>query len=233
MELNKTIACFTAGRQTKTKPLFQWNYGQILKFDLPNLPTAYEVHFSNEEFGGTSYTAIGNRNGVLIPDVLFESGDDIWAWMYLHEDTTDGETVYKVRIPIINRPQPDNTEPTPEQQSAIDQAIAALNEGIEQVEQYAEQASQHVDEADEFSQESEAWARGTKNGTPVTSEDEQYENNAKFYAEKAEAVLASGAYFNFYIDNEDGILYLVKNDNAGDIDFRLNYDTGELEVIMT
>lgn len=31
----------------------------------------------------------------------------------------------------------------------------------------------------------EAWARGTKNGVPVPSTDETYENNAKYYAEMA------------------------------------------------
>lgn len=36
-----------------------------------------------------------------------------------------------------------------------------------------------------YIQEAEAWARGTKNSTPVSSTDPQYHNNAKYYAEQA------------------------------------------------
>lgn len=34
-------------------------------------------------------------------------------------------------------------------------------------------------------EDSEAWAKGTKNGTPVPSTDDQYHNNSKWYAEQA------------------------------------------------
>ena len=34
--------------------------------------------------------------------------------------------------------------------------------------------------------ESEAWAQGTKNGVPVTSDDPQYDNNAKYWAEHSQ-----------------------------------------------
>lgn len=185
MELNITVARFSAGRETKTRPLFQYDYGQILKFDLPNLPYAYEVHFANSEDEGESVTAIGNENGVLIPDSLLANGSSVWAWLFLHEDSNDGETVYKVKIPIIRRPEPDNEEPTPEQQSAIDQAIAALNAGVEAAEGYANDASQSADDADESSKDAEAWAVGTRGGVPVGEEEEQYNNNAKSYATNA------------------------------------------------
>lgn len=36
---------------------------------------------------------------------------------------------------------------------------------------------------------SEAWAVGERNGTPVTTGDETYENNAKYYAEEAARVV--------------------------------------------
>lgn len=36
-----------------------------------------------------------------------------------------------------------------------------------------------------YIQEAEAWARGTKGGTPVTSSDAQYHNNSKYYSEQA------------------------------------------------
>lgn len=185
MERNIIIARFTGSNSTKTRRMYQYDYGQILKFDLSNLPFAYEVHFSNAEQGGESITAIGNSNGVLIPDSLFTSGEDIWCWLFLHEDANDGETVYKVQIPVMMRPQPDNTEPTPEQQSAIDEAIIALNEGVEAAEGYANDAHQSADDADDSRKNAEAWAVGTKDGVPVSEEEEQYNNNAKSYATNA------------------------------------------------
>lgn len=39
---------------------------------------------------------------------------------------------------------------------------------------------------DEWVEESEAWAAGTKNGTPVEETDVQYHNNSKYYAESIE-----------------------------------------------
>lgn len=40
--------------------------------------------------------------------------------------------------------------------------------------------------AESAKEDSEAWAVGTKNGEPVTSADEQYENNAKYYSEQVQ-----------------------------------------------
>lgn len=49
----------------------------------------------------------------------------------------------------------------------------------------ASEASNSATTAANHRRNAEAWARGTKDGTPVTSSDEQYENNAKYYAEQA------------------------------------------------
>ena len=40
---------------------------------------------------------------------------------------------------------------------------------------------------DSWIEEAEAWAKGTKDGTPVTSDEDQYHNNAKYYAEQGES----------------------------------------------
>lgn len=44
-------------------------------------------------------------------------------------------------------------------------------------------ASNSAEDAEGFSEDSEAWARGTRAGVDVDSEDETYHNNAKYYAE--------------------------------------------------
>ena len=49
---NIVQAVFTCGRTTKTRPLYQWDYGIILKFEGIELPPAYTVHFSNQNTNG-------------------------------------------------------------------------------------------------------------------------------------------------------------------------------------
>ena len=44
-----------------------------------------------------------------------------------------------------------------------------------------------VNKALGFSQDAEAWAKGTKGGTPVASTDEHYHNNSKYYSEESQA----------------------------------------------
>jgi len=157
------------------KASYQYNYGQILKFeDLP-LPQAYEVHFSNTDTTGTSVTQIGDANGVTIPDAVFLSGQNIYAWIFLHTGADDGETMFKVIIPILKRARPTDLEPTPVQQDAITQAIAALNVAVEQT-------AEDVISADASAKDSEAWAVGTRGDVPVESDDPTYENNSKYYA---------------------------------------------------
>ena len=56
---------------------------------------------------------------------------------------------------------------------------------IEEAAELAEQLPAIVDEVEGFVEDSEAWAKGTKGGTPVTSDDPQYHANAKWYAEQA------------------------------------------------
>lgn len=114
-----------------SKSQYQYNHGQFLYFADLNLPQAFEVHFSNKD-KGDSKTQIGSNKLVEIPDEYFWNGAlMIYAWIYLHSEATDGETVYEVRIPLIKRAKPTDEEPLPQQQGTIDRAIAELNNAIE------------------------------------------------------------------------------------------------------
>lgn len=130
--LNVITAAFGGMREVTTARLWQWDYGQVLKITGLNLPTAFEVHFSNSKERGTSKTQIGQNSQVTIPDEYLTSGAYVYAFIYLHEGETDGETEYRINIPVKERPQPTDVEPTPQEQSEITQAIAALNSAVEQ-----------------------------------------------------------------------------------------------------
>jgi len=126
------------GRYTVTAPIVKEDYGLYLKIEGLELPSTYEVDFSNSEHNGTSVTMIGNSDGVIIPSQFISSGKDVFAFLY-HVGADYGRTVYKFRIPNKLRPDRTNEEPTPEEQSVIDQVIASLNDAVDRAED-AEQA---------------------------------------------------------------------------------------------
>lgn len=146
MALNIITAKFCSGsNQTWTDEAWQYDYGQVLRLEGLELPDAYEVHFSNAPINGNAKPQIGNADGVEIPDEYFESGEPIYAWLFLHQGEDDGETEKMVTIPIKKRSKEVNEQPTPVEQSAITQAIAALNIAVEKAEDAIEHYPQIID----------------------------------------------------------------------------------------
>ena len=122
------------GRVTRgSEPLWQWDYGQWLTFQSAALPAAFEVHFgkagSFEDEG--SLCRIGRRSGVLIPDECLTWGCDIHVWIYAHQASKDGETVYHGVLPVMKRARPEEVAMDAEQVTAFGQAILAVNEATE------------------------------------------------------------------------------------------------------
>lgn len=136
--MNKVIAVFAnGGTMTTTQTaLWQYDYGQILVIQGVQLPTAYEVHFCNSK-DSTTITSIGDADGVVIPDQFLKNGEVIYAYVYLHTGDSDGETEYKITIPVMDRAEPTDIEPTPAQESTIGQLISALNDAVDTAEEAA------------------------------------------------------------------------------------------------
>ena len=95
---NITKAILCKARVCRTAPLYQYDYGQILQIVGPELPSAYEVHFSNQPHG-TATTQIGGDDGVVIPDAYLKTGSPVYAWLFLHTGENDGETEYSTPRP--------------------------------------------------------------------------------------------------------------------------------------
>ena len=121
---------FNGSKNVMSNSLWQYDYGQIMLIKGISLPSLYEVHFSKDKTG-TAVTAVGTADGVAIPDKLLETTGEIYAWIYLHTDESDGETKYQIKIPVIGRAKPTHEEPTPVQQTEIEQLIATLENLIE------------------------------------------------------------------------------------------------------
>ena len=161
-----------------SRSLYQYDYGQKLKFLDLDLPTSYEVHFANQIFG-KSITQIGNADGVDIPNILLENSEVVYAWVYLHSTNTDGETVYQVTIPVKRRAKPSADSPTPVQQDVISEAIAALNYSVAQT-------NEDVITVQSALESVEAW---TSDAARYVGETLEYRNAAEEYAAAASSVL--------------------------------------------
>lgn len=131
----------------KTLPLYQYDYGQSMEFVGFDLPDTFEVHFANQ-FQGDAITQIAIDNVVTIPDMMLTSGANVYSWIVLHEGEEDGETIFYIEIPVIQRAEPTDDEPTPVEQSAITQAIAALNSAVETTSALAQSASESAENAE-------------------------------------------------------------------------------------
>lgn len=159
---------------TASTAAWQYDYGQILKINGLQLPEVYEVHFSNTPEKGVSKTALGNADGVEIPDEYFLSGEPVYAFIYLHDTASDGETEYRIEIPVKPRPRPTHEEPTPVQRGEIEQLIAALNTATEEAEQSAEEAKTSAESAAESAEEARQTAQDLKNSVATVEETKQF-----------------------------------------------------------
>ena len=234
---NLISAIFTEGCNSVIADgkLYQYDYGQYLKFEGLDLPDAYEVHFSDTlRDDGTAKTQIGTTteegvSSVLIPDEYLTTGKYVYAFIYLHSTEDDGETEYVVTIPVQKRPAINPTPVTPEEQSVITQAIAALQDAISETEDNVQQTRENVTLAEQFadlselhSEDAEAWSVGKRSGVDVEQDDETFNNNAKYYAQMAEQSASESGYISFYID-DDGYLHYVKTPYVN-LDFYIDSD---------
>lgn len=219
---------------TTTQPLYQWSYGQTLRFVGLDLPTAYQVDFSNYEFCGESIPRIGDADGVAVPIEVLSSGKPVFAFIW-QIDETAGRTWRRAMIRVIPRPLPDPEDPNPEEESAIAEAIAALNDAVDAAEaaqaaaeESAENAGESAQEAAESAVLAESWAVG-ETGT----RDGENQNNAKFWALVAQQGAEHSGYAIFDVNDQDGQMYVTITDPlAQDVSFLVNENLGTLEVTI-
>ena len=167
------IANFTQDEKTKyVEGLDQYDYGQVLRIQGLNLPTAVEIHFGLDETGGTTVSRIGiTKDGVTdvtIPDSMLENNDtdmnySIYVFVYL-TDSSSGKTTRRIKIQVKARSKPEAFD-RPEDAELFREAIKAVNESAARSAESEKQA--------------EGWAHGRED-LPERAED-----NAKYYAGKA------------------------------------------------
>ena len=90
-------------KHSVTRALYQYDFGQKLQFSEDfHLDGLFETHFANvgEEEGLMEF---GNAGEVTIPNECLRNGADIEAWLFVREERTDGESIYRITIPVVKR----------------------------------------------------------------------------------------------------------------------------------
>lgn len=183
MSENRIVTATLVSKTAHTRSLYQYDYGTVLQIAGLSLPFAFEVDFANTPDRGQSKTQIGQNNQVSIPDEYLLTGKPVYAWIFLHDAESDGETVYHITIPVRKRTERTDYDPDPMQQDTITQAIAALNRAVEQTGADVESAAESAQSADSSAQSA---ARSEQAAQQSASEADQRADDALTYAQRAE-----------------------------------------------
>ena len=144
MENKIVTAIFKDSTHTKVSDVWQYDYGQILRIQGLDLPTAVEVDFAvagaSESIARIGTTKDGVTD-VVIPDSLIETGKNLVAYIYLR-DSASGNTEYQIDMLVTKRAKPEAYD-TPEDKEVFGQAIEAVNAAADR----AEKAGQTAQEA--------------------------------------------------------------------------------------
>lgn len=219
-----------------TEAVWQYAYGLELRITGVTLPETFELQMCNEGDSETK-TAVGSNGVVLIYPEYLETGKDIFCYLFLHDDETNGRTVRKITIPVKRREPPSDLEPTPVQQDVITQAIGALNRAVAQTAQDVESADASAESARADAESAQASATialesaqsaqasatsasqsATSAGASATSASQSAVSasasavSAERDADRAEMAVNNGAYLWFYV--QDGKLYMDKTPTA-------------------
>lgn len=173
----------------------QWDYGQILRIQGLQLPTAVEVHFAIID-SKDSVTRIGTtKDGVtdvVIPDSMIEAGKNIFAYVYLR-DSESGQTEYEIKIVVTTRAKPEAFD-TPEDKELFAQAIEAVNEAADRAEKAGqaatEAAGQAAEDAQQTAEDRKEVAKMVETVTDISEQVKKVEdlsNKAQAAATKTEA----------------------------------------------
>lgn len=195
MENKIVTAIFKDSTHTKVSDVWQYDYGQILRIQGLNLPTAVEVDFavagSSESIARIGTTKDGVTD-VVIPDSLIETGNNLVAYIYLR-DAESGNTEYQIDMLVTKRAKPEAYD-TPEDKELFGQAIEAVNAAADRAEKAGktaqEAATKTGQDAEQTAQDRVEVAKMVETVTDISEQVKKVEdlsNKAQAAATKTEA----------------------------------------------
>lgn len=227
-------ALFEESNYCKASGLWQYDYGQTLSIEGLSLPKIVEVHFSLDDKSGDSITRIGlTENGITtvhIPDTLLENDDtasnyNIYAFIYI-ADSTEGNTEYRITMPVKTRPKPDISE-NPEDPEMFHEVIGAVNKVASETEQAKKEAESwthgHEEYPDRDTDNAAYYASEAKNAAKevpgrVTKGKEEIDNYVKQKEVELKGETGNVYFAGFRIVK--GHLIMTSNPDADKICFR-------------
>ena len=154
MENKIVTEIFKDSTHTKVSDVWQYDYGQILRIQGLDLPTAVEVDFAvagaSESIARIGTTKDGVTD-VVIPDSLIETGNNLVAYIYLR-DSASGNTEYQIDILVTKRAKPEAYD-RPEDKELFGQAIEAVNTAADRAEKAGQAATEAAGQAAEDAQQ--------------------------------------------------------------------------------
>lgn len=195
MENKIVTAIFKDSTHTKVSDVWQYDYGQILRIQGLDLPTAVEVDFAvagaSESIARIGTTKDGVTD-VVIPDSLIETGNNLVAYIYLR-DAESGNTEYQIDMLVTKRAKPEAYD-RPEDKELFSQAIEAVNTAADRAEkarQTAQEAAQKAGlDAEQTAQDRVEVAKMVETVTDISEQVKKVEdlsNKAQAAATKTEA----------------------------------------------
>lgn len=195
MENKIVTAIFKDSTHTKVSDVWQWDYGQILRIQGLDLPTAVEVDFAvagaSESIARIGTTKDGVTD-VVIPDSLIETGKNLVAYIYLR-DSASGNTEYQIDMLVTKRAKPEAYD-RPEDKKLFGQAIEAVNTAADRAEkagQTAQEAAQKAGlDAEQTAQDRAEVAKMVETVSDISEQVkkvEQLSQQAQDAADKTEA----------------------------------------------
>lgn len=173
--------------------LWQWDYGQTLRIQGLDLPTAVEIHFSLQETGGEAVTRIGvTKDGVtdvVIPDGMLENEDtemdyNIYVFIYL-TDEGSGETEKKITLKVKARPRPEAFD-TPEDAELFREAIKEVNNAAGRAEGAEKNASEHAAQTRQDAEQTAEDRREIERIAETVSDIGEHVNAVREYKDQAQ-----------------------------------------------
>lgn len=173
MVYNKIYAQIGEERHITLDPInYQYDVKQILVIQGETVPEYYEADICN--VGDTAtLTMVGTAaDGVEIPDKFLLDGRNVLVYVVIPGSGGDVQTRYDITMPVDERAEREDIDPTDEQQLQIDALVAALNAGVEKAEDEAGKAETEAGKAEAAAEEFTGAVADATAGTRVTSLDE-------------------------------------------------------------
>ena len=192
METKIIKAVFGNQKSIVTIPRMQYDYGQVIDVVDISLPATFEARFSNQPTG-ESVRVIGENQQVAVPDKLLENAGFVWCYITVHDEVTDGRTMYTMRIPVKPASERTDAEPTPVQQDIITQAIAMVNTAVDTTSQKASEASDSADRAEQAADGIEAYVERAESAQQAAESARDIALEAKVSAQASAATASEKA----------------------------------------